>query len=305
MQTDDRAGLAFALAGFACLSFGDAIIKTMAGQWSPLAVAALRYAFGAVGLSALLLVHEGPRAFRPAKPWLQAARGLFVALATLCFFSAVFVMPLAEATAIVFVSPIITALLSRPLLGERVYPSTVIASVIAFAGVLIVLRPNVAAIGVAAFLPLGSAIFMSLLVIANRASSGQGSALSMQSFVAGFAAPVLIAAAVLGQASGFEPLRFGWPEWDVIARCAIVAFTASTAHWLIYLATMRAGAATIAPMTYVQLLVASALGWWWFGDRPDIVTYAGALVIIMAGLYLWYAGRQRQRAARRAMAIDS
>ena len=305
MQTDDRAGLVFALAGFACLSFGDAIIKTMAGQWSPLAVAALRYAFGAVGLSALLLVHEGPRAFRPAKPWLQAARGLFVALATLCFFSAVFVMPLAEATAIVFVSPIITALLSRPLLGERVYPSTVIASVIAFVGVLIVLRPNVAAIGVAAFLPLGSAIFMSLLVIANRASSGQGSALSMQSFVAGFAAPVLIAAALLGQASGVEPLRFGWPEWDVIARCAIVAVTASTAHWLIYLATMRAGAATIAPMTYVQLLVASALGWWWFGDRPDLVTYAGALVIIVAGLYLWYAGRQRQRAARRAMAIDS
>ena len=68
MQQDERSGLLLALTGFALLSVGDAIIKTMAGQWSPLAVAALRFAIGAAALSALLLVTEGPAAFRPSKP---------------------------------------------------------------------------------------------------------------------------------------------------------------------------------------------------------------------------------------------
>ncbi|QYU69646.1 DMT family transporter [Leptolyngbya sp. 15MV] len=180
----ERSGLLLALAGFALLSCGDAVIKSMAGQWSPIAVAALRFSIGAVGLSALLALREGTPAFRPRKPWLQVARGVCMAGATLCFFSAIFVMPLAEAMALSFVAPILTALLSGPLLGERVRPAVWLASAIAMGGVLMILRPNLGLLGPVALLPLASAVFFSLMVIANRASAGQGSALSMQVFLA-------------------------------------------------------------------------------------------------------------------------
>ena len=296
MNDHHRSGLGLALAGFACLSVGDAVVKSMAGAWPAIAVAALRFSIGAAALSLLLLRSEGPRAFVPSHPWLQLARGICLAVASVSFFSAIYLMPLAEAMAIGFLSPVLTQLLAGPLLGETVHRRVWLASLAAFAGVLIVLRPNLAELGLAALLPLNSALFMALLMITNRASAGQGSALSMQVFVAVVCAPVLIAGAVAAKLSGVAALDFGWPEWHVAARCAIVAVTASTAHWLVYVGAARAGAAAVAPASYVQMLTAIALGWWWFGDRPDAMTLTGAALIVGAGLYLWQAGKSRAQA---------
>ena len=287
IEQDERRGIAFALVGFALLSIGDAIIKTMAGQASPIGVAALRFTIGAAGLSLLLLRSEGWRGFIPRRPWLQVARGFCLAGATLTFFSAIFVMPLADTMAIAFVAPIFVALFSGPLLKERVRPSVWLVSIIALTGVALILRPNLAAAGVVALLPLASAFFFSLMVIANRASAQDGSALSMQAFIALWATPFLIIAALLGHVSGEPSLRLAVPDWTVVARCSLVALTASTAHWLVYLGTMRAGAATIAPVTYVQIVVATALGDWLFGDVPDGITLLGASIVILTGLVLW------------------
>ncbi len=89
-----------------------------------------------------------------------------------------------------------------------------------------------------------------------------------------------------------------WPHWSVVARCAFIGLSATLAQWLIYMGTAKAGAGTIAPMTYGQLLMAVALGWIFFADIPDLLVLLGAAVIIGAGLYLWYAGRKRDLAAR-------
>jgi len=291
---DQRNGLLYALSGFAILSVGDAVIKTMAGEWSPIAIAALRFTIGAIALAAILRVKEGTAPFKPQMLWLQVFRGFCLAMATICFFTAIFFMPLAEATALIFVAPIITALLSGPILKEHATPMTWVASLIAFGGVLVVLRPNLVDVGWVALLPLGSAIFFSSMMIANRVAARQGSSLSMQMFVAAFAAPILVVCSVIGQASGIEVLQFGWPSLDVILKCTLVATTASTAHWLVYIGTARAGAAAVAPMTYVQLLVAVIFGWTLFGDTPDWATFAGSCTIIFAGLLLWWSAREKR-----------
>jgi len=290
-MNDDRIGLAFAVSGFALLSVGDAVVKSMAADWPAFAVAALRFSIGAIALSALLWRSEGPRAFRPSHPWLQLARGTCLAFASVAFFSAIYIMPLAEAMAIAFLAPVLTQALSGPLLGEKVRPRVYLVSLVALAGVAIILRPNLAELGLAALLPLVSATFFALLMITNRASAGQGSALSMQVFVAGICAPILIVLAGAAQLSGVPQLAFGWPEWHVVARCGVVALTASTAHWLVYVGTSKAGASTIAPAIYVQMLVAVIMGWWWFDNVPDLYTLAGAALIIASGLYLWRSGR--------------
>ncbi|MEO1489098.1 MAG: DMT family transporter [Pseudomonadota bacterium] len=297
MKSATSTGLAYAVCGFATLSVGDAVIKSMAGAWPALAVAALRFTIGAVALSLLLWRSEGLSAFVPQKLWLQVARGACLAFASCAFFSAIYIMPLAEAMAIGFLSPILTQILAGVILGERVRPRVYAVSLIALAGVAIILRPNLALLGWPAFLPLIAATFFALLMVLNRASAGQGSALSMQVFVAGFCAPILIVGALGAKLSGISELDFGWPSWDVVARCAVVAVTASTAHWLAYLGTTKAGAAEVAPAIYVQMLVAITAGAVFFGNVPDIWTLAGAALIIVAGLILW---RDGLRAANEA-----
>ena len=273
------------------LSLGDAAIKTIAGAWPGTAVALTRYTIGAAMLGILLWRREGRAGFVMVRWRWHLLRGVAVGMATVSFFSALFVMPLAEATSITFTSPMLTALLAAPILGERIRPVAIAALLLAFAGVVIVLRPSFAELGPAALLPLVSALGMSLLMIGNRAVAGSGSALAMQFWVAVLALPVLAVAAFAGQVSGLPQYHVGTPDWSIVARCALVACTASTAHWLVFRATERTGAARVAPMSYVQLLVALGLGWALFGDRPDAIALAGAAVIIAGGLLLWWSGR--------------
>ena len=63
--------------------------------------------------------------------------------------------------------------------------------------------------------------------------------------------------------------------------------------WLVFKGTTRVGAGTLAPMTYMQLLGATFMGWLVFGDRPDRTTLLGAAMIVGSGLYLWWKGRIR------------
>ncbi|WP_315761150.1 DMT family transporter [Sphingomonas sp. Y38-1Y] len=286
-------GLLFGMAGFALLSCGDAVIKTTVDEWPASGVAALRYLFGVIGLTIAVRLVEGPRGLSVPRPWLQAGRALAVSVASFAFFMAIRSMPLANATAIQFTSPALTAILSALLLGERAPRAVWGATALAFAGVLIVLRPDVARLGWAAGWPLLAALGMASLMILNRRAVGTGSALAMQYTIALFAAPMLTAVAFAGHWSGVGAMQLSWPDWTVVARCALVAASASTAHLLVYLATMRSSAAVVAPTLYVQLLTALTLGWLLFGDRPDPVALGGAAMVVASGLWLWRSQRPR------------
>lgn len=286
-----RKALLLALAGFMLLSVGDVVVKTMTGQWPGSAIAALRYAFGGAGLIAIVAWRLGRNGFRVPRPGLQIARGAAVAAATLGFFLGVHVMPLADATAIIFTSPLLTVLLSAVLLKERIAPATWGPIMLAFAGVLIVLRPNLAALGGAALLPLGAALAMAALMMLNRRAAGLASALSLQMVLAVNAAPMLVAVTVAGHLTGDPLLTVGPPDWSVVARCAVVAVTATTGHWLIFRATELASAVTVAPTTYSELIVAVGAGALIFGDYPDAVSVGGMALIVAGGLWLWRAQR--------------
>ncbi|MBX9662736.1 DMT family transporter [Novosphingobium sp.] len=291
MRNQTRDGLLLALGGFALLSTGDTLVKSMAGLWPGPAIAALRYIIGTIGLGTILLWREGWAGFRMERLGWHAVRGFGVAISAISFFTAVQIMPIAEATAISFTSPMMTALLASVLIGEPMRRETWVASLVAFAGVLIVLRPNFAVIGVAAMLPVIAAIGMSLLIIGNRAVLGRGSALSMQVNVAIFATLFLLGFTLIGHVSGFAALHVGTPPWSVVGKSAMIAVTGSTAHALMYMATSRAGAATVAPMTYFQLIMAGFYGWLLFRETPDATALLGAAIIVGAGFYLWRAGR--------------
>lgn len=296
MQNTDRAGLLYALAGFCTLSIGDAIIKGMAGDWPAPAMAATRYVAGTILLAVLLARYEGKAALALPRDKLHWVRGVAISLSAVGMFLAVWIMPLAEATSIFFTQPMITALLAWALLGERAKLSTWVATLVAFGGVFIVLRPNFAIAGWGALLPLLGAAGMAVTIIANRAVTGRASILAMQYYMSITAMIFLAVVTVAGHFTGIEGFTLQWPHWSVVARCVFIGLSATLAQWLIFMGTVKAGAGTVAPMTYGQLLMAVVLGWTFFGDRPDLTSLLGASIIIGSGLYLWYAGRTKELA---------
>lgn len=299
-QSRERAtaagGITLALVAFAGFPLGDAVIKSMAGDWPAPAVAALRFTIGALALAVILFMREGRRGFQVNRPWLHMARGFALFVATISFFSAIYIMPLADAVAISFINPILTALFSGWFLKENMPPRTWVATIIAFCGVLIMLRPNVAAFGWVAILPLISAFAMSTMLILNRMVSTQRSIFAAQFYIAFWAAIFLIIATMIGH--WLVPVMAvpGAPDWDVVLRCLLVALTATGCHFLLFMATMRTTAAAIAPIVYIQLLIATAISVFVFGDPIDQTAMLGGLLIIFSGLLLW-------RSARRANTV--
>ncbi len=286
-----RIGLLLALAGFMVLSAGDGLVKSTAGHWPGTAVAALRYVIGTAVLGAVVLATRGWAGFRVSRPGVQLGRGAAVAFATLSFFTGAQLMPLADATAIQFTSPIFVAMFSALLLGERAPREAWTTTAIALAGVAIVLRPNIAALGPAALLPVMAAAGMAVLVVLNRCMAGLSDILSQQFWLALMATPLLILATAIGHLSGIEELHVSMPSLAIVLKCAGAAATGTAAHWLIYAATEHASAPVIAPMVYVQLLFATVIGWTMFHNRVDMIGAAGMLLIILSSLLLWRSQR--------------
>ena len=194
--------------------------------------------------------------------------------------------------------PAQAALFALLFLGERARLSTWLATLVAFGGVYLVLRPNFETAGWGVLLPVMSAAGMAVTIIANRKVTGRASVLAMQYYMSVTAMLFLLVATTAAHLTGVGQFRMHWPEWTIVARCVFIGLTATFAQWMIFMGTVRAGAGTVAPMTYGQLLMAVALGWVFFGDRPDLAALAGAGVIIGAGLFLWWRGRVHDRAGR-------
>lgn len=285
-----RMGLLSGLAGYSLLTLGDAVVKSMAGAWPGTAVTALRFLIGAVGIGLIIALTQGRAGFVVPRPRLQMARGAALATASLCFYLSLFVMPLAEATAISFAAPIVIALLSAWWFSEHVPRISWLAMLLATAGVLTVLRPNVALFGWSALLPVAAMLAMSIFVMLNRISAQDVTPMASQFWVAVYATPLQAVVVAVAHASGEASfVIMHAPDWTVIVRCAIVALTASSAHMLLFMATRRVSPATMAPTSYIQIVMAMALGIMVFSDLPDVAALAGTGLIVAAGLILWYA----------------
>ena len=288
----ERSGVTLALMAFMIFPVGDAFIKSMSGDWPAPAVASLRFFLGTLIFGLILWRREGLASFHPSQfRAIHIARGFALAVATITFFSAIFIMPLADAAAIQFINPILTVLLGGWFLKERLPMTAWVATLIAFVGVLIMLRPNLAAFGWVALLPLISAVGVSSLIILNRVAgstgSPNGSMWQAQFQLALWGTLFLTLGATMGHFLVDSLAVTSPPAWHVWLRCMITAMIQSVAHFLLFLATVRATASSIAPITYLQLVMATGISVLVFEDPVDAMTLSGGLLVIVSGLYHW------------------
>lgn len=232
----------------------------------------------------------------PRLAGLLALRALFLVLSTYCFIAGIAVMPLADALALVFVEPFILLFLGHYLFGDAVGPRRIIASIIGFAGALLVIQPAFATFGYITLFPLGTAFMFAFYMLVTRAMANGMHPVPMQLHTA--LAGTLICAPVIWLADGS-----GLAELDPVMPQGIdwlwlfgVGFWATASHMCMTYALKFANAATLAPLHYSELVVAVTLGYLVFGDFPNLMTWAGIAIIAASGLYvIWRERAQAQR----------
>ena len=215
-----------------------------------------------------------------------------LAVALLCLNAALVVMPVANALAIFFVEPLVLTVLSALILKEKIGWRRITAVVFGLIGAMIVIRPNWAAFGPLAVLPLGTALFFAFYVLINRVMTMGGQRVALQ-FWTGVASMLIIGAAcVWGHLAGVEVLSLSSPgQYEAVLFLAM-GVIAVVAHQMILLALSMIPASVLAPMQYIEIVSAVLLGWWVFGDFPDALTWLGTAVIIASGAYVFHRERR-------------
>lgn len=276
-------GIAMMLAALFCFALLDATSKHLSQTFSvPLLVWA-RYTFHFLLMVVFLAPSRRGRLLATTRPLLQVVRALLLVGVTGFAMAAFRIMPLAETTAILFVTPLFVALLAGPLLGEKVGRLRWAAVAAGFAGMLLIARPGGALLGEGIALCLAAAACYALYQIQTRQLSPTEDTVTMVFYTA------LVGTVAMSLAL---PWIWGGPTPTALdaAMIASLGIYGGTGHFLLIGAYRHATASTLAPLGYVQLIWATLLGWLVYDALPDTTTVAGMAVIAAAGVVLaWHA----------------
>jgi drug/metabolite transporter (DMT)-like permease len=270
------------------LSSADVASKYLAASVPALQITWLRYGAFAGIMLAIVWRSGGMKRLRTQRPWLQFLRGVGVTLSSILFVSSLKYLPIADATATSFVTPVFVTALSIPLLGERVGWRRWSATLVGLLGVLIVVRPGGEGFQAASLLPVASALTWAFALIMTRMMSGTETPVTTLAYsaVIGFVIMTL-----------FLPLHWVPPSPEMLLVGLFIGVSSTIGHWFVTMAFRYADASLLAPFSYAQLLWAALFGFFLFTVLPDIWTLVGAAVIAASGLYTAHRERVRAKAA--------
>jgi drug/metabolite transporter (DMT)-like permease len=258
---------------------------TLGPALHPTQVTAGRFVFA---FSTLIAVAPFLKLRFTSLPWRpHLMRTFFGFLGVSCMFAAASQMPLGEATAISFLSPIAAMILAIPLLGEKVGPIRWSAAGISCIGALILIRPGMDAFQIAALIALAAAIFLGFEIIFIKRLTNTEPAIR-----------ILFVNNMLGMVLSLYAASFFWrsptPEqWALLVAIGCVMVTAQS----FYIQAMKfADASFVVPFSYATLVFATLYDFAVFGVISDSISMLGALVIIMGALFLAFRERQLGRA---------
>ena len=263
----------------------DAIAKWLSGAVSPGQITWSRFFFQVIFMSPLLLLTRGPW-WTPALP-LHAARGALIALATLCFFTGLGYLPLADAIAIFFIEPLLVTLLSALFFGEAIHWRRLSAIGLGFVGALIIIRPTFAEVGFAVLFPVGAATCFSFYILLTRKLVANEDPIRLQFFAGIFGCAVMGLGLAWGTAAEVEILSAAWPGADQWLLLAALGLIGASCHLLVVYAYRSASIGILAPFQYIEIIAATILGLVIFGDFPDSPTWLGIAIIVGSGIYVF------------------
>ncbi len=282
-------GIALVLASGMFTPVMDAFAKYLVAIYPLAEVVWARYFFHFAILLPLVLWRYGLSGLWPAQPAMQILRGGLLVVATALFFAALAELPLADALALVFASPLMVTALSPWLLGETVGIRRWSAVIVGFGGALVILQPGFGVFQWGAVYAVGSGIGYAFFLIATRKLAHSAPPLVTLTFTA------LLGAVVL---SGFEltvPGAWLTPSVPHLAMMVAMGVIAAVAHFMLIKAYDHAEASLLAPFGFAEIIMATIVGLVVFGDFPGAVIWLGIAIVITSGVYVAIRERQVQR----------
>ena len=271
------------VAGVFCMASMDVMAKIL-GHSIPVAqIVWLRFVSQALLVGGgLIIARRG--LFTSAHIKLHMLRGLATTFSSYMFFLGIIYLPLADATALIQLGPVMVTLGAVFVLGETIGRRRIVAIAVAFLGAMLIIRPGSSVMSPASAFPMLGAVGFTVYALATRfvRSDGPWTALFLQGVFGTMFSSLLVP-------FFWQPIALA----DAPAVAALVGF-GILGHLLMIRAFAAAPAGDIAPYGYAGLLFAVIFGLVLFGETPDGVTLLGAVVIVTAGIYVWYRERLTQ-----------
>jgi drug/metabolite transporter (DMT)-like permease len=278
-------GIALILASTVFLGISDVTAKYLSATLPSVEIAWIRFLVFALIMTPAMVPATPLFALRTTCLGLQVMRGAALLGSSLFFITGLRYLPIAEASATGFVSPLFVTALSIVLLSESVGIRRWLATATGLGGVLIILRPGSSAFHAAAFFPLVSALCWACTLIMTRMMSGREHSVTTMTYssIVG-----------LGILSALVPFAWVAPSWHDVIFGLLIGVASTAGQWIVVLAFRYADASVLAPFSYTQLVWVSLLGFLIFGEVPDSWTVVGAVFIVASGLYTAHRERVRR-----------
>ena len=255
----------------------DICAKLLSEHFHVLQVTWSRFVFNLLWLIPLILLRREKWWRLPRHPWIQIFRGLCLLMSTLFFFLCIKTNPIPNALSLLFISPLIVALLSPLILGETFGARLFIATIFGFIGVLIVLQPN-------------SSEFQPSILYAMLAGSSYALYILVTRKVSTSSSPLmtLLYTSVVGTIALVPWIPAVWitPDIGALVIMSTMGLIAATAHYLIILACQYAPASKISPFNYVEIIGATFLSYLFFDYLPGYIVWVGIFIICASGIYI-------------------
>lgn len=238
----------------------------------------------------LLAVVLGPKLLsvaRSASLNLQIFRSVLMLVTTSLFFAGLQFVPLAEASAMMLITPLIVTALAMPVLKEPVGPRRWAGVVCGLIGALIIIRPGSEVMQVGILFPAAAAACYAIYQLSTRALSHADPILTTLFYTA--AGGALCTSAVV-------PFYWTTPDWQGWAMMVGAGLCGGIGHGALIRALTLSPASVISPFTYMNLIWATLFGYVLFSELPDRWTVIGALIIVGSGLYVYHRERRRKSA---------
>jgi S-adenosylmethionine uptake transporter len=304
-------GIAFIIAAMVSISINDMLVKQLSGGYPLHEIVLIRSSIGLIFSLMLVQMEGGWQILKTRTPGLHALRGFMIVISNLTYFTALAVIPLADATALFFVAPLMITLLSIPVLGEKVGPMRVGAVVVGFLGVILMMQPwaSTAPGGVSRWilaLPILSAFTYALNQVLTRKLGVASRASAMSVYIQCMFITVSLLVWLVAGDGGYaamtdnKSLIFLLRAWVVPdgpdlwlflglgLNSAIIGYTLSQAYRM-------ASAATVAPFEYTGLPLAIFWGWLIWAELPGRWVLIGIVLIVGSGLFVFLRERQKNR----------
>ncbi len=285
------------MAAMLFFSLNDVFIKFLSDAYPLHEVVLARSVIGMITFFIFILPFTGGlKTLKTYRLEMHLLRGSCVVFANTCFFIGLASMPLADAVAIFFVSPLLITIFSIVFLRETVGARRWSATIIGLIGVLIIVRPGTSSFQIVYLLPIMAAVGYAFLHILTRRIGGTESAATMTFYIQITFIVVSLSIGIGvgdgrfddGSNASLTFLLRAWqaPELGHIWILVLLGVTSTGGGFLISYAYRRSEAAFVAPFEYVAMIMAIIWGYLIFNELPDAASWLGMILIIASGLYM-------------------